>query len=131
MKSPATSKDLDKAMLSGIIPILITPFSANGEIDEASLRREVAWAVACGAHGRGIALASEIPRLSREEKHLMTSIVLDEVRERVPLVVHVGSEGSRLSADLASEAETLGAQALMVPPPTFEAGGLGTAVDFF
>ena len=131
MKIPATPRDLDRTMLSGIIPILITPFSANGEIDEASLRREVAWAVACGAHGLGIALASEIPRLSAAEKHRMTSIVVDEVRGRVPLVVHIGSEGSRLSADLASEAAMLGARAVMVPPPTFEVGGRSTVVGFF
>ena len=35
----------------GIIPPVVTPFDAEGEIDEAKLRREIQYCLDCGADG--------------------------------------------------------------------------------
>ena len=37
--------------LRGIVPVLITPFDEQGELDEGSLRREVEYCIEQGAHG--------------------------------------------------------------------------------
>lgn len=56
-------------MLSGVLPILPTIFTAAGAIDEAGTRRVVEYIIAAGA--RGIVfpgLASEYETLSRDER---------------------------------------------------------------
>jgi dihydrodipicolinate synthase/N-acetylneuraminate lyase len=117
--------------LAGVIPILIMPFTANGDIDESALRREVDWAVRCGVDGLGLALASEMPRLSESERAEVVRVTVEQIAGRVPLVVHAGAESAALSIRLAADAARLGAHALMIPPPTFEVGDREDVIDFY
>ena len=103
--------------LSGIIPILVTPFTSDGVLDETSLRNEVDWTIEAGVHGLGIALGSEIYKLSESERDAVTRIVVDQVRNRVPVVVNTGAPASHLAAHYSQRAEALGASAVMVTPP--------------
>jgi 4-hydroxy-tetrahydrodipicolinate synthase len=96
------------------------PFSAGGEIDEDSLRREVEWAIGCGVAGLALALASDFPRLSPEERSRVTRLCSEQARGRVPLVVSAGAESGYFAAELARRAEDDGANALMVLPPVFD-----------
>jgi dihydrodipicolinate synthase/N-acetylneuraminate lyase len=119
------------AALRGIIPILAMPFTATGEVDEDSLRREVDWAIAAGVDGLGLALASEMLRLSERERSLVTRLCAAQARGRVPLVVNVSAESGYLAAELARRAEADGGTALMLLPPVFEVSGLDGLRAFF
>jgi 4-hydroxy-tetrahydrodipicolinate synthase len=103
--------------IEGIIPILLTPFDEQERIDEDSLRREVDFVLGAGVHGVGLALGSEILKLTEPEREHLVRIVVDQVRGRVPVVVNTGAQASFTAALYSRQVEALGASAVMCLPP--------------
>ena len=54
--------------MRGVYPILVTPFDERGRIDEESLRRLIDFNLDAGVHGLGIAMASEVLKLTDPER---------------------------------------------------------------
>jgi 4-hydroxy-tetrahydrodipicolinate synthase len=106
-----------RGVLFGVVPILLTPFDENGDLDEASLRNEVDFVLAAGVHGLGIALGSEIFTFTEAERDRVVSIVVDQTRDRVPVVVNTGAISTNLAVYYSRRAYELGAAALMVTSP--------------
>lgn len=106
-----------RGVLFGVVPILLTPFDANGELDEEDLRNEIDFAIDAGVHGLGIALGSEVFTFTESERDQMTSITVDQARDRVPVVVNTGSGSTNLAVHYSRRAAELGAAALMCTPP--------------
>jgi 4-hydroxy-tetrahydrodipicolinate synthase len=94
------------------------PFDAAGRIDTEILQDEVEFMIEAGVHGVGIALASEVPMLTETERDLALRTVVSQVRHRVPVVMNTGAPGTDLAVYYSQRAEDLGAQAVMVLPPT-------------
>jgi dihydrodipicolinate synthase/N-acetylneuraminate lyase len=109
--------------MRGVFPILVTPFEDDGRIDEPSLRALVDFNLEAGVHGLGVALGSEIFKLSEAEREQVTRIVAGQVRGRVPVVINTGAEGTGLAMHYSQAAVRNGADALMVMPPTFVPAG--------
>ena len=105
------------ADIRGVIPILKTPFDLEDRVDEDSLRREVDYCVAAGAHGLGIAFGSELPKLSEAERALVARVVIEQARGRIPVVMSTGYPSTMLAVHASQEAEALGASAVMLIPP--------------
>ena len=104
--------------MTGLYPILAMPFDEKGRIDVEDLRREVEFAVSHGVHGVGIAMASEIYKLSEAERDLATETVVQQARGRVKVVINTGAQGTDLAVQYSRRAEELGADAVMVAPPS-------------
>src|SRR5436190_3336024 len=102
----------------GVFPILVTPFDDQSRVDEESLRRLVELNIGAGVHGLGVALGSEVFRLSEAERRQVTRIVVDQARGRVPIVINTGAQGTDLAVLYSRMAVEAGADALMVMPPT-------------
>ncbi len=123
--------------LQGVVPILLTPFDAQERVDVDSLQSLVDFQVAAGVHGVGIALGSEVMKLTEAERGLVTRTVADRVAGRVPLVVNSGGESTFVTVINSREAQANGADAVMIIPPAPEAGeawidtyrAVGKAVD--
>lgn len=82
----------DPTLPRGIVPILQTPYSASGAVDETALRRLVEYAIESGAGGLITpAVASEVERLTDEERRHIVETVTDVSRGRVPVVVGASS----------------------------------------
>jgi dihydrodipicolinate synthase/N-acetylneuraminate lyase len=104
--------------LHGILPIVYTPFDANGKIDEDDLRRLVNYLLDAGAHGlAAVGGASECHKLSLAEREWLAEVVLDETDGRVPVIVGVSAADTRDSVTLAQHAERFGAEAVFATPP--------------
>lgn len=103
--------------LFGVVPILLTSFHDDGSIDETSLRNEVDWTIDGGAHGLGIALGSEIFKLNEAERDQVISVVIDQAKGRVPVVVNTGAVATGLAVFYSQHAHQRGADAVMVTPP--------------
>ncbi len=103
--------------LYGVVPILVTPFHDGGEIDEFSLRNEVEFAIDAGVHGLGIALGSEIFKFTEAERDLVTRTVIDQVSDRLPVVINTGAAASSLAVFYSQRAQELGASGVMCTPP--------------
>ncbi len=106
--------------LSGCIPILCTPFAEDGGLDLPSLEAEVAWVLGEGARGVAcLAIASEGYKLTEGERDEVVRTVVAAVGGRVPVVVSAGAAGTDPAVERARRATRLGADALMVLPPSF------------
>lgn len=120
------------AVLEGVYPILATPFTEAGEVDEQSLRELVRFQLA--AQVDGIALfgnASEAYTLLDRERERIADIVKEEVRGRVPLVFGSGHTGLEGAVSLSRWAQQAGADALMVMPPHMVKPDGQRMVDYF
>lgn len=117
--------------MRGVFPILITPFEENGRIDETSLRQLVDFNLAAGVHGLGVALGSEIFKLSEAERDYVTRIVVDQVGGRVPVVINTGANGTDLAVLYSRAAEQNGADALMILPPAFISPSTPEMLDYY
>jgi 4-hydroxy-tetrahydrodipicolinate synthase len=106
--------------LHGILPIVYTPFDANGRIDEDDGRRLVNYLLDAGAHGlAAVGGASECHKLSQAEREWLAEVVIDEVAGRVPVVVGVSAANTAETVALARHAEAVGAVGVFATPPLF------------
>jgi 4-hydroxy-tetrahydrodipicolinate synthase len=104
--------------LTGVFPVLPTPFLPDGGADEAGLRRLVRYLLACGVDGLTYpGVASEVGQLTREERLALTAAVLDEVAGHVPVIAGASSASTASTIEFARAAVALGARALMVAVP--------------
>ena len=106
--------------LSGVFPIVATPFRADGSPDAGDLARVVDFIVAAGADGCVFpGVASEFETLAPDERRMLVKGVAEAVRARVPLVVGVSAANAQDAAGYAAQAREVGAVAVMaVAPPT-------------
>jgi 4-hydroxy-tetrahydrodipicolinate synthase len=104
--------------MRGVYPILITPFDEGGRIDEESVGRLVEHNLAAGVHGLGLAMASEILKLTEAERDRLVTLVVGQVRGRVPVVVNTGAAATDAAIFYSRRAQELGADALMCQPPS-------------
>jgi dihydrodipicolinate synthase/N-acetylneuraminate lyase len=119
-------------VLDGIVPILQTPFAEDGSLDAVSLRRLADHVIQTGAAGVIYpAVASEVSKLSMEERRLGVEVVLNQIGGRVP--VFAGASASRLeeSLALARHAQAQGAAGILVQAPQSMARDAGRLQDFF
>jgi len=119
-------------VLDGIVPILQTPFADDGSLDVVSLRRLADHVIQTGAAGVIYpAVASEVSKLSMEERRLGVEVVLSQIGGRVP--VFVGASASRLeeSLALARHAQAQGAAGILVHAPQSMARVAGRLREFF
>jgi 4-hydroxy-tetrahydrodipicolinate synthase len=109
--------------MRGVFPILVTPFDERSRVDVESLRTLVEFEIEAGVHGLGIALGSEVFKLTEGERALVTRTVVDQVNGRVPVVVNSGGAGTELALHYSRAAAENGADALMLMPPSFMPAG--------
>lgn len=122
----------DHARLHGCIPILCTPFAADGSVDYASLEREVDWVIAEGASGvAALALASEGYKLTESERTEITRVVVARVAGRASIVISADGTGPEIAVERAKSAATAGADVLMVLPPSFVKPGPAGLRDYY
>jgi 4-hydroxy-tetrahydrodipicolinate synthase len=104
--------------MQGIFPILVTPFDEHERVDTDSLRSLVDFTIGAGVHGLGIALGSEILKLTEPERDQVITTVVDQARGRVPIVVNTGTQANATAALYSRRAQDLGAAAVMCMPPS-------------
>jgi 4-hydroxy-tetrahydrodipicolinate synthase len=103
--------------LSGIIPPIVTPFTADGEIDEAAFREVIQFTLSKGVHGVCVGGSSgEGHTLSPEEFRRLMVICVEEVRGRVPVVAGIIVNSTRDAISRARAIADLGIAALQVTP---------------
>jgi 4-hydroxy-tetrahydrodipicolinate synthase len=112
--------------LHGILPIVYTPFDADGKIDEEDVRRLVNYLLDAGAHGLAAGGgASECHKLGQSEREWLAEVVIDETAGRAPVIVGVSAANTIETVELARHAEAVGAVGVFATPPLF--GSVTTA----
>jgi 4-hydroxy-tetrahydrodipicolinate synthase len=111
--------------LSGVFPVLPTPFDTGGAIDAAALTRLVHFAVEAGADGVVYpGMASEVETLSPEERLTMVNALGAALAGRLPFIVGASDSDPARAAARAEEGRAVGAKAAMIMAPA----GLGADV---
>ena len=111
---------MNKKRFQGTGTALVTPFRADGEVDEEALRRIVELQVRggvdmilpCGTTGEGATLEPE-------EVDLVVRIVIEQVNGRVPVIVGAGSNSTKRAVKATERAKQLGAAAVLSVGPYY------------
>jgi 4-hydroxy-tetrahydrodipicolinate synthase len=108
-------------LLTGVWPILVTPFNEDGSIDLVSLWRVVEASLAAGVQGVvALGVNAEAARLSDEERTIVTQTVAEVcLAARRPFLVTVSHGGTDVACQRARQAAALGAAGVMAAPPPF------------
>jgi len=104
--------------LQGIVTVLNTPFSANGDIDFSALQKNVEYALNAGVAGFLVpAMASEVYKLSEKERIEMVAAVLETTGNKVPVIAGAGETDLVKSKRLISEYIRLGCKNVLFQIP--------------
>ena len=122
---------MTRAVIEGVIPILVTPFLEDGRIDEDSLASLIDFNIAAGVHAIGVALGSEVFKFTEAERAQVIACVVGATAGRVPVIINTGATGTDLAVHYARMAAEAGADALMIMPPTFFVVGSDEIVDYY
>jgi 4-hydroxy-tetrahydrodipicolinate synthase len=110
-------------ILRGAFTALVTPFTADGALDETAYRRLVAWQLASGIDGLvPVGTTGESPTLTVQERDRCIEIAVSAAAERgsrVPVIAGTGSNDTRASIEATRRAAALGADAALIVTPYY------------
>ena len=103
----------------GIFPALVTPFTADDQVDEAAYRELIRFVlphvdgvVPCGTTG-------EFSSMTQEEKRRTIEICIDEVAGRLPVLAGSGCQSTIETLELTQWAKQAGATGALIVAPYF------------
>ncbi|MBL0172553.1 MAG: 4-hydroxy-tetrahydrodipicolinate synthase [Gemmatimonadaceae bacterium] len=106
--------------LHGCGTALVTPFTADGTVDEVALRAFVEWQVRDGVHFVvPCGSTGEAVTLSPVEHRRVIEITVEQVNGRVPVVAGAGSNDTQKAIALSREAKAAGATHLLHVTPMY------------
>lgn len=108
-----------------LITAMLTPFHADGSVNEAEVKRVAGYLVDVQAN-TGLVISGttgESPTLNPDEKLRLLELVLEEVGDRAAVIFGAGTYDTRESAHMAAEAEKRGAHGIMLVNPYYSRPG--------
>jgi dihydrodipicolinate synthase/N-acetylneuraminate lyase len=104
--------------LSGILPVLPTPFTEEGGVDSAAMRRLVRFALDAGVDGVVFpGFASEVETLTADERETLLQVCVEEAGKAVPVVAGASAPTAEEVIGYGGKALVLGVRHLMIQPP--------------
>jgi 4-hydroxy-tetrahydrodipicolinate synthase len=106
--------------LGRLLTAMVTPYTADGEVDYAHARRLAAHLVRSGNDGLVLAgTTGEAPLLTNEEKYRLWAEVKQELGDSATIIAGAGTNDTRHSIELSHEAERSGADAILAVAPYY------------
>ena len=107
----------------GVLPALITPFTDDGSaIDTGALAAIVDRLIGAGVAGLVPGGSTgEFTTLSHPERRQLVEATVEATADRVPVVAGTGALSTRETVELSAHAERVGAAAVMIVPPFYDA----------
>jgi len=103
-----------------VFTAMITPFDSEGTIDLATAGRLALWLVEHGSDGIMVAgTTGESPTLDDEERHDLFDAVRSQVPAHIPVWVGTGCNDTRQSVAWSRQAESWGADGILVVTPYY------------
>ncbi len=117
--------------LYGVIPPMVTPFDAHGDVDFPGLEtlvdhlsERVDGLFVCGSYGSG-------PLMDTPERKTVAEACVAAARKRVPVIVHTGAASSREAAGLSAHAAASGAAAVSAVAPYYFHHDAAGILDYY
>lgn len=118
--------------LAGVFPVLPTPFTDAGAVDEPAFLRLVDFVVEAGADGCVFpGMASEVETLTPAERARLVATLGDRLAGRIAFIVGASDADPAAAAARAEEGRAAGATAAMVMAPHGRGPDVAAQVDFF
>jgi 4-hydroxy-tetrahydrodipicolinate synthase len=104
--------------LSGVFPVLPTPFTPQGAVDRAAFARIFDFVVASGADGVVFpGMASEVEKLTADERAELVAFLGERLAGRIPFIVGASAATPEAAASFAEAGRKAGAVAAMIMAP--------------
>ncbi len=105
-------------MFSGSIVAIVTPMKPNGDVDYKNFERLIDWHLENDTDGLVVlGTTGESPTIEPEERVKIVSHAVEQVNERIPVIVGTGANSTHHAIALTRQAMELGADAgLLVTP---------------
>lgn len=104
----------------GVIPAVLTVFDQQENFDEQGMRQLIRHLLSFDIGGLYLTGSTgETFLMDSQERMRQVEVVMEEVGDRVPVVVHVGAMSTRASIQLAQHAEKMGAAGISSVPPFY------------
>lgn len=104
----------------GVFPALLTPFTADGKINEKELVKLVEMNIEKGVNGFYVGgSTAEAFLLSIEERKYILDIVISTVKNKAAVISHIGCIATKDAQELAKHSEQAGADAISSIPPFY------------
>jgi 4-hydroxy-tetrahydrodipicolinate synthase len=105
---------------TGVGTALITPFTRDGSLDEAGVKRLAHRQIEAGVHFLSpCGTTGEAPTLTHREKLRVVELVLGEAKGKVPVLAGAGGYDTREVIELARDMERVGADGLLSVTPYY------------
>jgi 4-hydroxy-tetrahydrodipicolinate synthase len=107
-------------MFHGVMTALVTPFTADGAIDEDALRAHIERQIEAGVDAFVPAgTTGEAATLNMAEHKRVIRLTIEQVNGRVPVIAGTGSNSTEESIELTRAAKELGADAALLISPYY------------
>ena len=104
----------------GVIPAVLSVFDKDENLDEQGTREFIRHLLSYNIGGLYVTGSTgETWLMTAEERMRQVEITMEEVGDKVPVVVHVGAMSTREAIKLAKHAEQLGAAGVSSVPPFY------------
>ena len=111
---------MKKILFKGSCTAMVTPFDNDGNINFEMFSKLVEFQINSGTQAIVIlGTTGESPTISYEERRQVISKIVRQVNKRVPVIVGTGSNSTKIAISLSMEAESLGADGLLIVTPFY------------
>ncbi len=111
---------LTRSELRGVVVAIVTPFTEDEKLDKKSLKRITNYLLGKGVHGIMTTGGNgEGPHLLREEKKVVTQVVVEAVKGQIPVIAGTAACSTMETILLTKDAAEVGADAAIVTPPFY------------
>ena len=127
------AKEAARAQFRGVWAAIATPFTKDGALDEAGLRRNMRH-FTDGLGVAGIFCAGtmgEFWALTKEERKRVVEIVVEEARGKCKVIAHTGHHSPDETVDLTRHAQDAGADFAVVINPYYPLAGEQAIYEWF
>ena len=107
-----------KVQWEGVMPAVTTKFTDDDQLDLAMFSTNIKAQMEAGVHG--IVLGGslgEASTLTQDEKNILVKETVEIVAGKIPVIMTVAEQATRVAIEAAQDAETAGADGLMILPP--------------
>ena len=116
----------------GVYPAMLTPFTPDDQIDYLMFEKNVHAQLAAGIDGMILAGSlGEASTLEYEEKLSLLQFAIQTVAGKIPVVMNIAEQSTRVAVNLAQDAEKNGADGLMLLPPMRYTADDDETVNYF
>src|SRR5690625_97798 len=112
------------SQLTGIHAAVVTPFTADGDVDVPGIQRQVDFMADGGIHGVVPGGSTgEFTTLTNQERKTVAEAYVQAAAGRLKVTVGTGALSTAETVELSRHAESVGADGVMVVPPFYDAPG--------